>query len=150
MAWFAASIGGSEGGKRGDLKYRSGSRLRGCGTTDKLGGERSVSGAAWLSQKLVGAAVQVARREHPASRQRRAEAVWNRQGMAMARWYGISRSLLSIWRPEYSSGTLGALVPSGGFVPLVMESGSLPSTGPPSREVDEARIDITLTNGCKL
>jgi transposase len=31
-----------------------------------------------------------------------------RQGSATARRYGISRSLLSIWRREYRSGTLGA------------------------------------------
>lgn len=70
-----------------------------------------------------------------------------RQGSATARRYGISRSLLSIWRREYRGGTLGAPVPGGGFVPLVMESGLLASRGQPSREVDEARIDITLTNG---
>ena len=47
-----------------------------------------------------------------------------RQGSATARRYGISRSLLSIWRREYRSGTLGAPINTpeagGGFVPLVM------------------------------
>lgn len=70
-----------------------------------------------------------------------------RQGSATARRYGISRSLLSIWRREYRVGTLGASVPGGDFVPLVMEGGPLASTGQPSREANEARIDVTLTNG---
>ena len=70
-----------------------------------------------------------------------------RQGSATARRYGISRSLLSIWRREYRGGTLRAPVPGGDFVPLVMESGPLGSTGQPLREANETRIDITLTNG---
>lgn len=43
----AGHVERSEGGKRGDLKYRSDSRLRGCGTTDKLGGKRTDGSAAW-------------------------------------------------------------------------------------------------------
>ena len=73
-----------------------------------------------------------------------------RQGSATARRYGISRSLLSIWRREYRSGTLGAPEAGGGFVPLVMESAPPASGGQPSREADDARIDITLTNGRRM
>lgn len=71
----------------------------------------------------------------------------DRQGSATARRYGISRSLLSIWRREYRGGTLGASVPGGDFVPLVIEGGPLSPTGQPSREANEARIEVTLTNG---
>ena len=73
-----------------------------------------------------------------------------RQGSATARRYGISRSLLSIWRREYRSGTLGAPEAGGGFVPLVMESAPPASGGQPSREADDAWIDITLTNGRRM
>src|SRR5690606_40182742 len=44
-----------------------------------------------------------------------------RQGSATARRYGISRSLLSIWRREYRNGTLGMTGSSVGFTPLLME-----------------------------
>lgn len=73
-----------------------------------------------------------------------------RQGSATARRYGISRSLLSIWHREYRSGTLGAPDTGGGFVPLVMEGPRSTSAEQPSREVDDARIDITLTNGRRM
>ena len=77
-----------------------------------------------------------------------------RQGSATARRYGISRSLLSIWRREYRSGTLGAPINTpeagGGFVPLVMESALPEPAERPSREADDARIDITLTNGRRM
>lgn len=73
-----------------------------------------------------------------------------RQGSATARRYGISRSLLSIWRREYYSGTLGARGPGGGFVPLVMESALPEPEDRPSREANDARIDITLTNGRRM
>jgi transposase len=73
-----------------------------------------------------------------------------RQGSATARRYGISRSLLSIWRREYRSGTLGAPDMGGGFVPLVMEGAPPASSERLSREVDNARIDITLTNGRRM
>ena len=73
-----------------------------------------------------------------------------RQGSATARRYGISRSLLSIWRREYCSGTLGASDAGGGFVPLLMESAPRASAERPPREVDDARIDITLTNGRRV
>ncbi|MDZ4089020.1 MAG: transposase [Tabrizicola sp.] len=73
-----------------------------------------------------------------------------RQGSATARRYGISRSLLSIWRREYRGGTLGTPEAGGGFVPLVMESAPLAPEDRPSREADDARIDITLTNGRRM
>jgi len=70
-----------------------------------------------------------------------------RQGSATARRYGISRSLLSIWRREYRSGTLGVPEAGGGFVPLVMEGAPPAPAERPARDADGARIDITLTNG---
>ncbi|WP_417690094.1 IS66-like element accessory protein TnpA [Roseibium sp.] len=73
-----------------------------------------------------------------------------RQGSATARRYGISRSLLSIWRREYRSGTLGAPEVGGGFVPLVMEGPPPASARPPLREAADVRIDITLTNGRRM
>ena len=73
-----------------------------------------------------------------------------RQGSATARRYGISRSLLSIWRREYRSGTLGAPGAGGGFVPLVMESSLPEPEDRPSRAANDARIDITLTNGRRM
>jgi transposase len=73
-----------------------------------------------------------------------------RQGSATARRFGISRSLLSIWRREYRSGTLGAPDMGGGFVPLVMEAAPPASAERPSQEADDARIDITLTNGRRM
>jgi transposase len=73
-----------------------------------------------------------------------------RQGSGTARRYGISRSLLSIWRREYRSGTLGAPEAGGGFVPLVMESAPPEPEARPSREAEDARIDITLANGRRM
>lgn len=73
-----------------------------------------------------------------------------RQGSATARRFGISRSLLSIWRREYRSGTLGATEAGGGFVPLVMESALPEPEDRPSRDANDAWIDITLTNGRRM
>ena len=73
-----------------------------------------------------------------------------RQGSATARRYGISRSLLSIWRREYRSGTLGASGAGGGFGPLVIAGAPPTPAEQPSREADDARIDITLTNGRRM
>ena len=56
-----------------------------------------------------------------------------RQRSATARQYGISRSLLSIWRSEYRSGTLAAPEAGGGFEPLVMESAAPTPEDRPSR-----------------
>ena len=73
-----------------------------------------------------------------------------RQGSATARRFGISRSRISIWRREYHRGTLGAPEAGGGFVPLVMEGAPPTSAERPSRETDDARIDITLANGRRM
>jgi transposase len=73
-----------------------------------------------------------------------------RQGSATARRYGISRSLLSIWRRAYRNGTLGAPEAGGGFVPLVMESSPPTPEDRPSRKADDARIHITLMNGRRI
>ena len=73
-----------------------------------------------------------------------------RQGSATARRYGISRSLLTVWRREYRSGTLGASDLGGGFVPLVMESAPPASAERSLREAEDVRIDITLTNGRRM
>ena len=73
-----------------------------------------------------------------------------RQGSATARRYGISRSLLTIWRREYRSGTRGAPDLGGGFVPLVMESAPPASAERSLREAEDVRIDITLTNGRRM
>ena len=66
----------------------------------------------------------------------------------------LGKTLLSIWRREYRSGTLGAPINTpeagGGFVPLVMESALPEPAERPSREADDARIDITLTNGRRM
>ena len=74
-----------------------------------------------------------------------------RQGSATARRYGISRSLLSIWRREYRSGALGGSSKSGGFVPLVMDGMEpAPKAERPAWRADDARIEITLTNGRRM
>lgn len=73
-----------------------------------------------------------------------------RQGSATARRYGISRSLLTIWRRKYRSGTLGASDLGGGFVPLVMESAPPASAERSLREAEDVRVDITLTNGRRM
>jgi transposase len=73
-----------------------------------------------------------------------------RQGSATARRYGISRSLLSIWRREYRSGTLGAPEAGGVFVPLVMEGHAPAPTERNSWETGDAQIDIALTNGRRM
>ncbi|SMH26388.1 transposase [Mesorhizobium australicum] len=74
-----------------------------------------------------------------------------RQGSATARRYGLSRSLLTIWRREYRSGVLGRAAYHG-FVPLAI---SPPEAEP--REVvsqprtdDDVRIEIGLPNGRRL
>ena len=73
-----------------------------------------------------------------------------RQGSATARQYGISRSLLSIWRREYRRGTLGCPDVGDGFVPLVMEGAALAPSDHASHGSGDARIDITLTNGRRM
>ena len=45
----------------------------------------------------------------------------HRQGSATARRYGISRSLLTLWRRDYRAGVFGTPETFGGFVPLVVQ-----------------------------
>lgn len=74
----------------------------------------------------------------------------HRQGSATARRYGISRSLLTVWRREYRTGALDGRGATGGFVPLVVEDATpmrpeaavLPGT--------METIGITLTNGRRM
>ena len=71
----------------------------------------------------------------------------HRQGSATARRYGISRSLLTIWRREYRAGARDGRGTRGGFVPLVVED--VTSTRPevPVVPATLETIDIMLTNG---
>jgi len=74
-----------------------------------------------------------------------------RQGSATARRYGLSRSLLSIWRRDYRRGVLcsaagAAFVPVSIAAPPTMPVG-LPS---PSQTGNDVRIDITLVNGRRV
>jgi len=73
-----------------------------------------------------------------------------RQGSATARRYGISRSLLSIWRREYRNGAFGGPGADGGFVPLVMEGVAPTPEARSLQAADDARIDIALTNGRRM
>ena len=66
-----------------------------------------------------------------------------RQGSTTARRYGISRSLLSIWRREYRRGTLGASEAGGGFVPLVIAGAPRTPEDRPLQEADDGRIVTT-------
>lgn len=74
-----------------------------------------------------------------------------RQGSATARRYGISRSLLSIWRRDYRRGVLGG-TPIAAFMPVSIAA---PQAGPidvppQSQAGDDARIEITLVNGRRM
>ncbi|MFN6008352.1 MAG: IS66-like element accessory protein TnpA [Paracoccaceae bacterium] len=74
----------------------------------------------------------------------------HRQGSATARRYGISRSLLTIWRRDYRAGAFGTLETCGGFVPLVVQD--VTTTQPEStlRPAPAETIEITLTNGRRM
>lgn len=75
----------------------------------------------------------------------------HRQGSATARRYGLSRSLLSIWRRDYRRGELGGTA-GHAFMPLTIsapeaapvEASMLPGSG------HEVRIEIALPNGRRL
>ena len=71
----------------------------------------------------------------------------HRQGSATARRYGISRSLLSTWRRAYRGGALGAEGLEGSLVPLMTEGATPSASAGPVQASQDARINITLTNG---
>ena len=72
-----------------------------------------------------------------------------RQGSATARRYGVSRSLLSLWRRAYREGTLCEGADQDTFVQLVPES---PAPVQPATDHDrsDGTIEITLANGRRL
>lgn len=74
----------------------------------------------------------------------------HRQGSATARRYGISRSLLSLWRRAYREGTLGVSDLGSDFVPLVVEDAT--PMRPEAAVVPGTMetIGITLTNGRRM
>ena len=74
----------------------------------------------------------------------------HRQGSATARRYGISRSLLSIWRRAYRDGALGAEGLKGGHVPVVMDDATPSPAAGPVQAPRDARIDIALPNGRRM
>lgn len=71
----------------------------------------------------------------------------HRQGSATARRYGISRSLLSIWRRAYREGTLGGSDVDGSLVPVMMDEAAAAPVGRSAPPSQDARIDIALPNG---
>jgi transposase len=74
----------------------------------------------------------------------------HRQGSATARRYGISRSLLSLWRRAYREGTLGVSDFGSDFVPLVMEEAAPVRVERSAQAFEDARIDIALPNGRRM
>jgi transposase len=74
----------------------------------------------------------------------------HRQGSATARRYGISRSLLSLWRRAYREGTLGVSDLGSDFVPLVMEEAAPVRVERSAQASEDARIDIALPNGRRM
>ncbi|NMA96534.1 IS66-like element accessory protein TnpA [Pelagibacterium sediminicola] len=75
----------------------------------------------------------------------------HRQGSATARRYGLSRSLLSIWRRDYRRGVLGG--PAGhAFMPLAISAREAAPVEPPmlSGSGPDVRIEIALPNGRRL
>ncbi|WP_407644028.1 hypothetical protein [Falsigemmobacter faecalis] len=73
-----------------------------------------------------------------------------RQGSATARRYGISRSLLSIWRRELRQGSDSAVSDRPTFTPLMLEAG-VAASGIGSAERSAAdRIDLFLSNGRRI
>lgn len=74
-----------------------------------------------------------------------------RQGSATARRYGVSRSLLTIWRRQYRSGLLSVSV-STSFVPLSISPppAAFPEMTAPLRSDGDKMIEIGLPNGRRL
>ncbi len=74
----------------------------------------------------------------------------HRQGSATARRYGISRSLLSIWRRAYRDGKLGGTAFGAGFVPVLAEDAAPSPDLRSAQATEDARIDIALANGRRM
>ena len=67
-----------------------------------------------------------------------------RQVSATARRYGVSRSLLTVWRRQYRNGELGgAGLPS--FIPVAVSAETAVAAAPA-----EIRVEIALANGRRL
>lgn len=75
----------------------------------------------------------------------------HRQGSATARRYGISRSLLTVWRRQYRDGLLSAAL-SAAFVPLAIRAEDPPRTvaSPEPPVHAPPRAEIVLLNGRRL
>ena len=73
-----------------------------------------------------------------------------RQAATTARRYGISRSLLTVWRRQYRNGELGS-EPSHAFIPvtLSLEAPVQPARTPLTSDPD-ARLEVVLGNGRQL
>ena len=73
-----------------------------------------------------------------------------RQGSATARRYGISRSLLSIWRREFRQDADRAMSDTPSFTPLVLETCSAALGMELAERSTADRIDLSLRNGRRL
>ena len=73
-----------------------------------------------------------------------------RQGSASARRYGVSRSLLSAWRRDYRRGVLGGTAGPAFMAVSIPVSEAALCEVVSSRGGDDARIEITLTNGRRV
>ena len=74
----------------------------------------------------------------------------HRQGSATARRYGISRSLLSLWRRAYREGRLGVSDLGSDVVPLMMAEAAPVRVKLSAQASEGARIDIALPNGRRM
>ena len=74
----------------------------------------------------------------------------HRQGSATARRYGISRSLLTVWRREYRTGALDGRGTSEGFVRLEVEDAAPARPEAVVVPGTMETIGITLTNGRRM
>ena len=75
-----------------------------------------------------------------------------RQGSATARRYGLSRSLLSIWRRDYQRGVLGGVTEQA-FMPISIsapEATPCDDVASQHQPGGDMQIEITLTNGRRL
>lgn len=73
-----------------------------------------------------------------------------RQGSATARRYGISRSLLSIWRRELRQGSDSATGDRPVFTPLMLEAGAGASGIGSAAMSATDQIEISLRNGRRI